>query len=45
MDEPQAGEVLCHEWADTRAWHFIDPALDPPDSGPAEFERASHDEA
>jgi hypothetical protein len=46
MGEPQAVEVLCHEWAHALAWNFaIDRLINAPDTDPVEFERACHDEA
>lgn len=46
MGEPQATEVLCHEWAHALAWNFsIDRLINSPDTDPVEFERACHDEA
>jgi hypothetical protein len=46
MDEPQAVEVLCHEWAHAVAWNFaVDRLINAPDTDPVEFERACHDEA
>ena len=46
MGEPQAVEVLCHEWAHALAWNFaVDRLINAPDTDPVEFERACHDEA
>jgi hypothetical protein len=46
MGEPQAVEVLCHEWAHAMAWNFaVDRLINAPDTDPVEFERACHDEA
>ena len=46
MDEPQAVEVLCHEWAHALAWNFsLDRLAKTPDTDPVAFERACHDEA
>jgi hypothetical protein len=46
MGEPQAVEVLCHEWAHAVAWNFaVDRLINAPDTDPVEFERACHDEA
>lgn len=46
MDEPQAVEVLCHEWAHALAWNFtVDRLIKAPDTDPVAFERACHDEA
>ena len=46
MDEPQAVEVLCHEWAHAVAWNFsVDRLINAPDTDPIAFERACHDEA
>ncbi len=46
MKEPQAVEVLCHEWAHALAWNFsVDRLINAPDTNPVEFERACHDEA
>jgi hypothetical protein len=46
MGEDQAVEVLCHEWAHALAWNYaLDRMAESPDLGPAEFDRASHDEA
>ena len=46
MREPQAVEVLCHEWAHALAWNFsVDRLIDSSDTDPVEFERACHDEA
>lgn len=46
MGEDQAIEVLCHEWAHALAWNYsLDQLANDPDLDPAEFDRASHDEA
>jgi len=46
MPEEQAVEVLCHEWAHALAWNYsLDRVAQSPNLDPAEFERASHDEA
>ena len=46
LGEPQAVEVLCHEWAHALAWNFaVDRLINAPDTDPVEFERACHDEA
>lgn len=46
MREDQAIEVLCHEWAHALAWNYsLDQLANAPDLDPAEFDRASHDEA
>jgi len=46
MGEPQAVEVLCHEWAHALAWNFaVDRLINAADTDPVEFERACHDEA
>ena len=46
MGEPQAVEVLCHEWAHALAWNYsLDRLARAPGIDPAEFDRASHDEA
>jgi len=46
LGEPQAVEVLCHEWAHSLAWNFaVDRLINAPDTDPVEFERACHDEA
>jgi len=46
MGEPQAVEVLCHEWAHALAWNFsVDRLINAPDTDPVDFERACHDEA
>jgi hypothetical protein len=35
MDEPQAVEVLCHEWAHALAWNFaVDRLINAPDNDP-----------
>ena len=44
--EPQAVEVLCHEWAHALAWNYsLDRLALTPSIDPVEFDRASHDEA
>lgn len=46
MGEPQAVEVLCHEWAHALAWNFsLDRLVKTPGIDPVEFDRACHDEA
>jgi hypothetical protein len=46
LGEPQAVEVLCHEWAHALAWNYsLDRLARAPGIDPAEFDRASHDEA
>jgi len=46
MGEPQAVEVLCHEWAHALAWNFaLDRLAKAPDTTDEEFQAASHDEA
>jgi hypothetical protein len=46
LGEPQAVEVLCHEWAHALAWNYsLDRLVWTPSIDPAEFDRASHDEA
>ena len=46
MGEPQAVEVLCHEWAHALAWNFsLDRLSKTPGLDPVEFDRACHDEA
>lgn len=46
MKEPQTIDVLVHEWAHALAWNFaVDRLINAPDTDPAEFERACHDEA
>jgi len=38
--------VLCHEWAHALAWNYsLDRLARTPSIDPAEFDRASHDEA
>jgi hypothetical protein len=45
MDEPQAIEVLCHEWAHALARNYsLDRLAKQPDLDPAEFQRQCHDE-
>jgi hypothetical protein len=46
MGDEQAVDVLCHEWAHALAWNFsLDRLTETPGLDPAEFDRASHDEA
>jgi hypothetical protein len=46
LGEPQAVEVLCHEWAHALAWNFsLDRLSKLRGLDPVVFERASHDEA
>ena len=46
MGEPQAVEVLCHEWAHALAWNYnLDRLAKAPDTTDEEFQAASHDEA
>jgi hypothetical protein len=46
LGEPQAVEVLCHEWAHALAWNFsLDRLSKTPGLDPAVFDRACHDEA
>jgi hypothetical protein len=46
LGEPQAVEVLCHEWAHALAWNFsLDRLSKTPGLDPVEFDRACHDEA
>jgi hypothetical protein len=46
MEEDQAVEVLCHEWAHALAWNYsLDRMARSLNLDPAEFDRASHDEA
>jgi len=46
MSEPQAVECLLHEWSHALAWNFsLDRLAKSPETSPAEFEQASHDEA
>jgi len=46
MDEPQAVEVLCHEWAHGLAWNYaLDRLAKMPGTTEEEFQAASHDEA
>ena len=46
MGEPQAVEVLCHEWAHALALNFaVDRLINTPDTDPVAFQRACHDEA
>ena len=41
MGEPQAVEVLCHEWAHALAWNFaVDRLINAPDTDPVEIGRA-----
>jgi hypothetical protein len=45
LKEPQAVEVLCHEWAHALAWNFtVDRLSKTPGLDPVEFDRACHDE-
>ena len=46
LSEPQAVEVLCHEWAHALAWNFsLDRLSKTPGLDPVAFDRACHDEA
>ncbi len=46
MTQDAAIETLCHEWAHALSWSFwLDRLARQLDVDPAEFERASHDEA
>ena len=46
MTQDAAVETLCHEWAHVMSWSFwLDRLARQLDVDPAEFERASHDEA
>lgn len=46
LGEPQAVEVLCHEWAHALAWNFtLDRLSKMRGLDPVVFDRASHDEA
>jgi hypothetical protein len=46
LKEPQAVEVLCHEWAHALAWNFtLDRLSKMPRLDPVVFDRASRDEA
>ena len=46
LGEPQAVEVLCHEWSHALAWSFsLDRLSKTPGLDPVEFDRACHDEA
>ncbi len=46
LSEPQAVEVLCHEWAQVLAWNFsLDRLAKTTGVNPVEFDRACHDEA
>ena len=39
MKEPQAVEVLCHQWAHALAWNFsVDRLINAPDTDPVDFE-------
>jgi len=41
MKEPQAVEVLCHEWAHALAWNFsVGRLINAPDTDPADHDRA-----
>jgi hypothetical protein len=46
LGEPQAVELLCHEYTHALAWNYsLDRLARSPGIDPAEFDRASHDEA
>lgn len=46
LTEPQAVEVLCHEWAHALAWNYaLDRLAKKPGLTDEEFQSASHDEA
>ena len=46
LGEPQAVEVLCHEWVHALAGNFsLDRLAKTPGINPMEFDRACHDEA
>ena len=46
MDEPQAIETMCHEWAHALAWNYaLDRLAKMPETTEEEFQAASHDEA
>ncbi|MFM8708137.1 MAG: hypothetical protein ACKOHK_08650, partial [Planctomycetia bacterium] len=46
LGEPQAVEVLCHEWAHALAWNFtLDRLSKTRGLDPVVFDRACHDEA
>ena len=46
MTEPQAIEVLCHEWAHALGWNYaLDRLAKMPGTTDEEFQAASHDEA
>jgi hypothetical protein len=46
LGEPQAVEVLCHEWGHALACKFsLDRLAKTPGIEPVEFDRACHDEA
>ncbi len=46
LGEPQAFEVLCHEWGHALACNYsLDRLARTPSIDPVEFDRASHDEA
>jgi Zn-dependent peptidase ImmA (M78 family) len=46
MSEEMAIETLLHEWAHALAWNYsLDRLAENPEIEPAEFDRASHDEA
>jgi len=46
LGEPQAVEVLCHEWSHALAWNFsLDRLSKMPGLDPVVFDRACHDEA
>ena len=45
LGEPQAIEVLCHEWAHALAWNcLLDRFSEMPGIDPVKFNRTSHDE-
>ena len=45
LGEPQAIEVLCHEWAHALAWNcLLDRLSEMPGIDPVKFNRTSHDE-
>jgi hypothetical protein len=46
LGEPQAVDVLCHEWAHALAWNLsLDRLAKTPGINPVEFDRVCHDEA
>jgi hypothetical protein len=46
LGEPQAVEVLCHEWAHALAWNFtLNRLAKTPGINPVEFDRDCYDEA